>query len=38
VRSDEELKLVMEIMNRHLKKIFGVHAEMKQGVCEVRML
>lgn len=37
VRSDEELNLVMEIMNRHLKKIFGLHAEMKQGVCEVRM-
>lgn len=38
VRSDEELRLVMEIMNRHLKKIFGLEAEMKQGICEVRML
>jgi DNA-binding PadR family transcriptional regulator len=33
VRGSDELQHVMEIMNRHLKRIFGEHAEMKQGIC-----
>jgi hypothetical protein len=38
VSSDDELKLVLEIMNKNLSKIFGSHAEMKQGIPEFRSL
>ena len=38
VNSDAELKLVLEIMNRNLVKIFGPQAEMKQGIPEFRSL
>ena len=38
VSSDDELKLVLEIMNKYLSKIFGSHAEMKQGIPEFRSL
>jgi hypothetical protein len=32
VNSEKELKLVLEIMNKNLAKIFGQQAEMKQGI------
>jgi len=38
VNNDEELKLVLEIMNKNLSKIFGSNAEMKQGIPEFRSL
>lgn len=38
VRSENELQLVLEIMNRNLKKIFGDIAEMKEGIPEFRSL
>lgn len=38
VKNEKELKLVLEIMNRNLKKIFGNNAEMKQGIPEFRSL
>ena len=38
VNTDTELKLALEIMNRNLVKIFGPHAEMKQGIPEFRSL
>ena len=38
VNRDTELKLVLEIMNRNLVKIFGPQAEMKQGIPEFRSL
>ena len=38
VNNKEELKLVLEIMNRNLKKIFGTLAEMKDGMPEFRSL
>jgi predicted house-cleaning noncanonical NTP pyrophosphatase (MazG superfamily) len=34
----EELKTVLEIMNRNLVKIFGANAEMKEGIPEFRSL
>lgn len=38
VKNQDELKLVLEIMNKNLKKIFGAHAEMKQGIPEFRSI
>lgn len=38
VKSEKELQLVLEIMNRNLKKIFGDIAEMKEGIPEFRSL
>jgi DNA-binding PadR family transcriptional regulator len=38
VKSEKELKLVLEIMNKNLKKIFGDKAEMKEGMPEFRSL
>ncbi|MBK7561297.1 MAG: hypothetical protein IPQ06_13190 [Chitinophagaceae bacterium] len=38
VKNEEELKLVLEIMNRNLKRIFGDVAEMKQGIPEFRSM
>ena len=38
VNNEEELKLVLEIMNRNLKKIFGPHAEMNEGIPEFRSI
>ena len=38
VNSESELKLVLEIMNKNLTKIFGPNAEMKQGSPEFRSL
>ena len=38
VNSEKELKLVLEIMNKNLAKIFGQQAEMKQGIPEFRSL
>ncbi len=38
VKTEKELKLVLEIMNKNLKKIFGSNAEMKNGIPEFRSL
>jgi len=38
VKTEKELKLVLEIMNKNLKKIFGELAEMKEGIPEFRSL
>ena len=38
VKTEKELKLVLEIMNKNLKKIFGDNAEMKNGIPEFRSL
>ena len=38
VKTEKELNLVLEIMNRNLKKIFGDNAEMKNGIQEFRSL
>ncbi|HEX6845891.1 MAG TPA: hypothetical protein VF144_02880 [Chitinophagaceae bacterium] len=38
VKDEKELTLVLEIMNRNLAKIFGAHAEMKEGLPEFRSL
>ena len=38
VKTEKELQLVLEIMNKNLKKIFGDHAEMKNGIPEFRSL
>ena len=38
VKTKEELKTVLEIMNRNLIKIFGANAEMKEGIPEFRSL
>ncbi len=38
VNKETELKLVLEIMNKNLVKIFGSQAEMKQGIPEFRSL
>lgn len=38
VKDDKELKLVLDIMNRNLKRIFGDKAEMKEGIPEFRSL
>lgn len=38
VKTEQELKLVLEIMNKNLKKIFGSTAEMKNGIPEFRSL
>jgi hypothetical protein len=38
VKDEKELKLVLEIMNRNLKKIFGDKAEMKEGIPEYRSI
>jgi hypothetical protein len=35
-KTKEELKIVLEIMNRNLKKIFGDKAEMKEAMPEFR--
>jgi hypothetical protein len=37
-KNSDELDLVVEIMNRNLKKVFGEHAEMKQAFPEFRSL
>jgi len=38
VNNETELKLVLDIMNKNLVKIFGSNAEMKQGIPEFRTL
>ena len=38
VKTENELKLVLEIMNKNLKKVFGDIAEMKNGIPEFRSL
>ena len=38
VKNEEQLKQVLEIMNRNLKRIFGDNAEMKHGIPEFRSL
>ncbi len=38
VKTEAELKLVLEIMNKNLKKVFGHNAEMKNGIPEFRSL
>lgn len=38
VKTEDELKLVLGIMNKTLKKIFGDKAEMKEGIPEFRSL
>ena len=38
INNEAELKLVLEIMNKNLVKIFGPQAEMKQGIPELRSL
>ncbi len=38
VKSKVELKVVIDIMNRNLKRIFGSKAEMVQGFPEVRAI
>lgn len=38
VKNEEELKLVLGIMNKNLKKIFGDKAEMVNGIPEFRSL
>lgn len=38
VKNEAELKLVLDIMNKNLVKIFGPQAEMKQGIPEFRSL
>jgi hypothetical protein len=38
VKTEKELKLVLAIMNKNLKKIFGDKAEMKNGIPEFRSL
>jgi hypothetical protein len=38
VKSEDEVKLVLGIMNSNLKKIFGEKAEMKEGIPEFRSL
>ncbi len=38
VKTEDELKLVLGIMNKNLKKIFGEKAEMKEGIPEFRSL
>ena len=38
VKTEAELKLVLDIMNKNLKKIFGEIAEMKEGIPEFRTL
>lgn len=38
VKNREELKLVLSVMNKNLKKIFGPNAEMKEGIPEIKNL
>ena len=38
VNNETELKLVLDIMNKNLVKIFGPNAEMNQGIPEFRPL
>lgn len=38
VNNGEELKMVLDITNKTLKRIFGVHAEMNQGIPEFRSI
>lgn len=38
VKTEKEIKLVLEIMNKTLKKIFGDKAVMKEGMPEFRSL
>ena len=38
VAREEELKLVVSIMNKNLKMVFGAHAEMKEAKFEIRPL
>ena len=38
VKTENELKLVLGIMNKNLKKIFGDKSEMKEGIPEFRSL
>jgi hypothetical protein len=37
-KTEDELKLVLSVMNKNLKKIFGEKAEMKEGIPEFRSL
>lgn len=38
VKTEKEIKSVLEIMNKTLKRIFGANAEMKQGIPEFRSI
>ena len=38
VKNEQELNLVLDVANKNLAKIFGKHAEMKQGIAEFRSL
>ena len=38
VKTEKDLKLVLELMNKNLKKIFGDKAVMKEGIPEFRSL
>jgi len=38
INSETELKLVLDIMNKNLVKIFGSNSEMKQGIPEFKSL
>ena len=38
VNTAGELKILLSIMNKHLKRIFGDHAEMKEGYPEFRSI
>jgi len=38
VNNEKEVKLVLDIMNKNLAKIFGPNAEMKQGIPEFRSI
>lgn len=38
VQDQQELKLVLNIMNKTLKKVFGEKAEMKEGIPEFRSI
>jgi hypothetical protein len=38
VRTEQELKMIQDIMNRNLKKVFGDHAQMAPGIIEIKPL
>jgi hypothetical protein len=38
VKDEKELKILLGVMNKTLSKVFGAHAEMKQGLPEFRSL
>ncbi len=37
-KDEKELKMVFELMNKNLVRIFGPHAEMKEGIPEFRSI